>query len=339
MIVVGLLCTHDAAHSEKPRAPFVFEFLRGQTRIDLQWSKNRGAEPKVTEYWIDACQKTKEGDCDYADERGAVDTDWTPLEESHQQETSPRRSNTYSHTGLSEGQTWHYRVWPMNSEGYGDEPGKASGTTASMPMHMDENDSPTCDGARWEAYVTVGTFGAYNDQGYRSFNGVTTDGAITKQSFMLGDTNYKITQLYYSHSHIMPTSELGRIYFPSAYHFAVTKYPNNPFFGSKLEDLTLYVGHTQLPLSATTRSGQDFGDSFRWSTEQITHVPRGERPTSLYDGTFNYEDGDKVKVCLTDSAPTVSLVLTPDTISESGSSNFSTVTATLEQALDTAVHG
>lgn len=41
-------------------------------------------------------------------------------------------------------------------------------------------------------------------------------------------------------------------------------------------------------------------------------------------------------VCLTDTAPIVTLVLTPDSISESGSSNSSTVTATLKQAVDTA---
>ena len=48
----------------------------------------------------------------------------------------------------------------------------------------------------------------------------------------------------------------------------------------------------------------------------------------MYERTFNYLEGDTVEVCLTDSAPTVSLILTPNSISEGG---VSTVTAMVAQ--------
>ena len=344
LVMVGILGVHDLVHAAPPGEVHLFAFVEGQTRIRLQWSRNSGANPRVIDHKIEACQETATDDCQDAD------SDWTTLVADHPQEPSTTRSNAYTHTGLTAGETWHYRVWSRNSEGYVTEAnrGEATATTASMPMAMDEaTNNASCNGARWGdpsseaggAYVTIGTFGAYNHQGYRTDGDSDqfADGALDNQSFMLGDTSYKVTQLWYSHPHIMPTTELGRVYFPSSYHLAVTKYPNNPFFGSKLEDLTLYVGHMRLPLSASTRSGQSFGDSFRWSTEQITHVPQGERPTSLYDGTFNYAEGDRVMVCLTDSAPTVTLKLDPADILENGGVNgASTVTATIEQALDTA---
>ena len=345
VIVLGLLGVNDLVHADPPGRVWLFAFVDGQTRIRLQWSRNGNADPPVRDHKIEACQETADNGCHDADE-----TDWTTLVEEHPQAPSPR-NNRYTHTGLSEAETWHYRVWSRNTDleyVSAENRGEATATTASMPMAMDEaTNNPSCNGARWGdpsseaggAYVTIGTFGAYNDQGYRTDGDSDqfADGALDNQSFMLGDTSYKVTQLWYSHPHIMPTTELGRVYFPSSYHLAVTKYPNNPFFGSKLEDLTLYVGHMRLPLSASTRSGQSFGDSFRWSTEQITHVPQGERPTSLYDGTFNYAQGDRVMVCLTDSAPTVTLKLDPADILENGGVNgASTVTATIEQALDTA---
>ena len=194
-------------------------------------------------------------------------------------------------------------------------------------MHMDENDSPTCEGARWSAYMTVSTFGAYDDQGYRAYG----DGSLDNQSFMLGDTYYTVTQIYYGHERTNYPTTIGRWYFPASYHFAVTEFPFDP---GKLEDLTLYVGDVRLPLSSVdSHSTQGFGEAYRWGWSNRRWTEGMER--SPYDNTFDYRDGDKVMVCLTDTAPIVTLVLTPDSITESGSTNSSTVTATIEQAVDT----
>ncbi len=323
LVVAALLGLPDLAHADPPGRVWLFAFVDGQTRIDLQWSRNRNADPPVQDHKIEACKETADNDC-----RDADDTDWATLVAAHPQETSTRHSNKYTHTGLSEGETWHYRVWSRNDDGYvtADDRGEATATTASMPMHMDESDNPTCDGARWKAYMTVGTFGAYNDQGYRNYG----DGALDNQSFMLGDTNYTVTQIYYDHERTNYPTRQGRWYFPASYHFAVTEYPFDP---GKLEDLTLYVGDMMLPLSSYgSHSTQGFGEAYRWGWSNRRWTDGMEQ--SPYDNTFDYRDGDKVMVCLTDTAPVVTLVLTPDSISESGSSNSSTVTATLEQAVD-----
>ena len=321
--MAAILGLPDLAHADPPGRVWLFAFVDGQTRIDLQWSRNRNADPSVLDHKIEACKETAGNDCHDAD-----DTDWTTLVAAHPQEQSTRHNNRYTHSGLSEGETWHYRVWSRNDDGYvtADDRGEATATTASMPMHMDESDNPTCDGARWKAYMTVGTFGAYDDQGYRNYG----DGALDNQSFMLGDTNYTVTQIYYGHERTNSPTRLGRWYFPASYHFAVTEYPFDP---GKLEDLTLYVGDMMLPLSSYgSHSTQGFGEAYRWGWSNRRWTDGMEQ--SPYDDTFDYRDGDKVMVCLTDTAPVVTLVLTPDSISESGSSNSSTVTATVEQAVD-----
>ena len=316
--MVGILGVQNLAHADPPGRVWLFAFVDGQTRIDLQWSRNSNADPPVQDHRLEACKEAGDNDCHDAD-----DADWTTLVEEHPQETSPRHSNKYTHTGLSEGETWHYRVWSRNTDleyVSAENRGEATATTASMPMHMDESDNPTCDGARWKAYVTVGTFGKYDDQGYRNYG----DGALDNQSFMLGDTNYTVTQLYYGHEKTNYPTQQGRWYFPASYHFAVTEYPFDP---GKLEDLTLYVGDMRLPMSAATHSTQGFGEAYRWGWSNRRWTDGMQQ--SPYDNTFDYRSGDKVRVCLIDTAPIVTLVLTPDSISESGGSR---VTATVEQA-------
>ena len=177
-----------------------------------------------------------------------------------------------------------------------------------------------CDGAVWSAYLTVKTFGAYNDQGYRLYG----DGALTDDDFSLGDTSYTVNQLWYSHDHTLPT-EVGRYYFPASYHFALSHYPEPD---DKIEDLTLYVGDTALPLSSAGYSTQGFGEAFRWGEGSRLWT---QGMTSKYADSFNYQDGDSVMVCLTDSAPNVTLVLSPASISEDG--GVSTVTATVAQGV------
>ena len=188
--------------------------------------------------------------------------------------------------------------------------------------------SADCTGATWSAYMTVGEFGLHNDKGYRArgeAGGGDDEGLLTNYSFTLGQVTYEINQLWYSPSVFSPTQRLGWIYFPPSYHLALSKFPDE----GKLEDLTLYIGGVALPLSGAGYSTQTFGEAFRWSTAQIDNLKRDERPTSMYEGTFSYRVGDTVEVCLTDSAPTVSLILTPSSISEDGGA--STVTAMVEQ--------
>ena len=89
----------------------------GKTQIDLRWSapSDDGGSP-VEGYQVDA-----------SDNGGAT---WTVLVED-----SRGTATTYSHTGLSAGETWHYRVRAINEWGkgaYTDPPASAT-TDASEP--------------------------------------------------------------------------------------------------------------------------------------------------------------------------------------------------------------
>ena len=303
--------TLRAAGTGTPSAPFLWAWVEGQTRVRLSWNANRGAN--VINHQIQVCEEVDADDC-------ATDG-WTVLVDEHEQASSPR-SNYYTHTGLMSGSTRHYRVGSRNANGLGEYSDVRSATTEQRHMAAE------CETAVWSAYVTVATFGAYNDQGYRNYgNGaLTKDEAGTQpdEGFTLGSTTYMITQLYYGHDHVMPT-QIGRIYFPASYHFALNHYPEPE---EKIQDLTLYVGETRLPLSEATHTWQGFGEAFRWGEP---NRPWSEGMTDRYFDSFDYEDGDKVMVCLTDSAPNVSLVLSPATISEDG--EVSTVTATVAQGV------
>ena len=295
-----------------PSAPYLWAWVEGQTRVRLQW--NRGRDGSVTSHQIQVCEEAEADACE-AD-------DWTVLVAEHPQPPSPR-GVAYTHAGLTAGSTRHYRVASRNANGLGEFSRVRSATTEPMPAATE------CATAVWSAYVTVATFGAYDDQGYRSFNGVVSDGALTDDEFSLGDTTYTVNQLWYSHDNTTP-SESGRYYFPASYHFALSHYPEPD---DKIEDLTLYVGETALPLSSASHTLQGFGEAFRWgkasglwSETRVAGDP--------YKDSFNYADGDSVMVCLTDSAPNVSLVLTPASISEDG--GVSTVSATITQGVPDA---
>ena len=303
--------TLRAAGTGVPPAPWLWPFVEGQTRIRLQW--NRGNNT-VINHQLEVCSEADALDCEEAD-------DWTVLVEDHPQSPSPN-GNAYTHTGLVPSSTRHYRVASRNANGLGDYSRVRSATTESRPTSMQ------CEGAFWSAYVTVATFGAYNDQGYRSYGSgaLTKDaaGTVPDDGFSLGATTYMVNQLYYSHDHTMPT-QVGRYYFPAAYHFALSHYPAPD---DKIKDLTLYVGEMALPLSSAGHTLQGFGEAFRWGEGSRRWE---EGMTSPYDSTFDYEDGDSVMVCITDSAPNVTLVLDPAPISEDG--GVSTVTATVAQGV------
>ena len=67
----------------------------------------------------------------------------------------------------------HYRVASRNANGLGEFSRVRSATTELRPMAAE------CATAVWSAYVTVATFGAYDDQGYR---GGQLDGALTEDA-------------------------------------------------------------------------------------------------------------------------------------------------------------
>ena len=310
--------TLRAAGTGVPEAPHLWAWVEGQTQVRLQWNRGSSANPPVEDHKIEVCAEADVLDCDDDDND---DDDWTVLVEVHRQAPEPR-SNSYTHGGLVARSTRHYRVSSRNSLGHGAASLIKSATTQFMPTSAD------CTGARWSAYMTVAEWGLHDDKGYRAHGeagGGDDEGLLTNYSFTLGRVTYEVNQLWYSPSVFSPTQRLGWIYFPPSYHLALSKFPDE----GKLEDLTLYIGGIALPLSGAGYSTQTFGESFRWSTAQISDLERDQRPTSMYEGTFSYRVGDTVEVCLTDSAPTVSLILTPNSISEDGGA--STVTAMVEQ--------
>ena len=324
--------TLRAAATGVPDAPYLWAWVVGQTQIRLQWSRGSSANPPVEDHKIEVCAEADVLDCD-------DDDDWTVLVERHPQ-ASGYDSNSYPHTGLAAGSTRHYRVSSRNSDGHGAASGEKSATTQSMPTSAD------CTGATWSADMTVDSFGLHDDQGYRAHGeagGGDDEGALTNYTFMIGDVTYEVNQLWYGPSVFTPTQRLGWVYHPPSYHFALSKFPGDAMQcrrpadestsegGCKLDDLTLYVGGLALPMSTAGYSHQGFGEAFRWSTEQETDLERHQRPTSMYEGTFNYADGDQVEVCITDSAPTVALTLTPNSISENDGVSVSTVTAAVAQ--------
>lgn len=139
LVMAAILGPPGLAHADPPGRVWLFAFVDGQTRIDLQWSRNRNADPPVQDHKIEACKETADNDCHDAD-----DADWTTLVQAHPQAPSPR-NNKYTHTGLSERETWHYRVWSRNTDleyVSAENRGEATATTESMPMHMDESDNP-----------------------------------------------------------------------------------------------------------------------------------------------------------------------------------------------------
>ena len=229
--------TLRAAGTGVPDAPYLWAWVVGQTQIRLQWSRGSGANPPVLDHKIEVCAEPAVGDCDDND---TDDDDWTDLVTDHPQSPSPH-SNRYTHTGLSAGNTRHYRVSSRNNDGRGALSLIKSGTTQSMLASAD------CVGATWSAYMTVGEFGLHNDKGYRAngdAGGGDDDGALTNYSFTLGQVTYEVKQLWYGPSVFSPTQRLGWVYFPPSYHLALDKFPDE----GKLQDLTLYVGGLALRL-------------------------------------------------------------------------------------------
>ena len=283
------------AHADVPRAPILWALEEGQTRIRLQWN-SRGDE--VIDHKIEVCAELDAGDCD--------ETDWTVLVADHPQEPSSTRGNMYKHEDLPAGSTRHYRVSSRNDDGMSVPSTVRNATTNSRVL------VPECAAAFWSAEVTVARGLVFDKRGYMS----PSFGSISDSGFSRRAATHTVTQLYFNQTSRFAEENYG---WTPDYHFAIT----TALPETRLGDFVLYVGEVTLPFgSVSAHSTQTYGESYRWGSAD-------------YKDTFDYVAGDKVTVCLTDAAPSVTLVLTPDSISESGASNSSTVTATVEQAVDT----
>ena len=288
-MALAILGTQDLARADVHDAPWLWAFAEGQTRIRLQWSRGSDA---VIDHKIEVCAELDAGDCD--------ETDWTVLVADHPQEPSFTRSNRYKHEGLPAGSTRHYRVSSRNDDGLGAPSTVWSATTNSMVL------VPGCAGAFWSAEVTVARSVVFDKRGYIS----PSLGSISDSEFSRRAATHMVTQLYFNQTSRFEEVNYG---WTPDYHFAIT----TALPETRLGDFVLYVGEVTLPFgSVTAHSTQTYGESYRWGSAE-------------YEDTFDYVAGDKVTVCLTDAAPIVTLVLTPDSISENGGS--STVTATVEQ--------
>ena len=296
-MALAILGTQNLARADVPDAPWLWPFVEGQTRIRLQWN-NRGSD-EVIDHKIEVCAELAAGDCD--------ETDWKALVANPPQEPSSTRSNMYKHEGLPAGSTRHYRVSSQNDDGVGAPSTVRSATTNSKVL------VPECADAFWSAEVTVARGVVFDKRGYMR----PSFGSISDIKFSPGAATFEVIQLYFNQTSRFEEENYG---WTPDYHFGITT-----ALPDRLGDFVLYVGEVTLPFgSVTSYSTQSYGStqkyqSYRWGSAE-------------YGGTFDYVAGDRVTVCLTDAAPIVTLVLTPDSISESGASNSSTVTATVEQA-------
>ena len=278
------------AHADVPRAPILWALEEGQTRIRLQWN-SRGDE--VIDHKIEVCAELDAGDCD--------ETDWTVLVADHPQEPSSTRGNMYKHEDLPAGSTRHYRVSSRNDDGMSVPSTVRNATTNSRVL------VPECAAAFWSAEVTVARGLVFDKRGYMS----PSFGSISDSGFSRRAATHTVTQLYFNQTSRFAEDNYG---WTPDYHFAIT----TALPETRLGDFVLYVGEVTLPFgSVTAHSTQTYGESYRWGS-------------AAYKDTFDYVAGDRVTVCLTDAAPIVTLVLTPDSVSENDGS--STVTATVEQA-------
>ena len=284
-----------AATVQTPRAPYLHLWVRGQTKIILQWSR---ASSSDIEYLI-------EGSADGV-------SNWTNLlgDGNYQAVAPSTTDNAYTHEGLQPATTRYYRVTARNGNGFGPPSDPKSATTKAMVA------VPECSAALWSARVTVEEFGLYDDFGYRVGN---EHGAISVDRFTIGAATYTVKEVWFSRS-LWLFGKHGRELSHAAYHFTLDRV----FPQLDREDLILYVGNVRLPLAGAGYTTQPAGQAYRWGgSDEIG---------DLYDGTFNYVEDDYVPVCLVGSGPRPTLTLKLDPASISENSGVSTVTATASVA-------
>ena len=134
----------------------------GATAIDLAWTApdNDGGSA-ITGYKIEVSTDGSTGS-------------WTDLED------DTESTNTdYRHSGLSSGDTRHYRVSAINAEGTSPASAPDSATTGTAAHHAVP--APIHGTVLWSAEMTVGTLGTLS--GYRSSKDGAPFGALTPTTF------------------------------------------------------------------------------------------------------------------------------------------------------------
>ena len=146
---------------------------------------------------------------------------------------------------------------------------------AALSVTVRDNDPPAvtpvamCDSAQWSATMTVG---GESSRSYFGFGWPITSGdSLTTESFSYDGTNYKVEELWF------------RVIGKPAYRLGLSAaLPSN-----ELNDFTLHVGSVSLAL--TDAELYDNDKTFSWA--DVSHR-----------GTFPYNKGATVQVCLTKAA-------------------------------------
>ena len=271
--------------------------VTGQTRITFFWSgieEGRTADDYLIEYSNDA-GSTWANLLGYDDQGHDI---YRPASEGRQ----------YQDTGLAPGTTRTYRVTARNSDGRGETSNVLSVTTKQMVS------VPACDSAFWSTEIIVGHHSGPGYWGFQKEAGTNDFGEIDDAEFSFGGTTHIVRSAYFDRTTQYDQQNYG--WLPD-YHFSVS--PGFPT--DRWDDLTLHVGQVQLSFAnVSSHSQQSTWYGYVWASAQ-------------YAGTFDYEVGDWVTVCLVDASPGVTLALDPASISENNES--STVTATVANASST----
>ena len=263
---------------------------------------------RISFNWTGSTGGTIEGYLlEYSEDAGETWTNLLGFDDQGHDLYHPASANRgYVDNGPAPGTTRSYRVTARNSDGLGDPSDVKSATTEPMvPV-------PACASAFWSTEIIVGYHFGYF--GFNLNGGTNEFGAINDADFSFGGTTHIVRSAYFD-----PASQFEQEHYGSVpdYHFSVSP----AFPTDRWDDLTLHIGQVELPFATVkSHTPQASWDSYRWESAQ-------------YAGTFDYEVGDWVTVCLVDSSPGVTLTLDPASISENGGTT--TVTASVARASST----
>ena len=283
-------------------APRLFTpWVSGRQRIQINWTGSTGGtiEGYLLEYSDDAGETWTNllGYDDQGNDRYYTD--------------SPNRSHLDTSPGP--GTTRFYRVTARNGDGLGTPSNVGSATTEQLvPVSA-------CDSAFWSTEIIVKYHSGGGYYGYSASAGTSPNyGTINDANFSFGGTTHIVRSVYFD-----PVTQFEQLHRPRLPDYSFDVSPGFPT--DRWDDLTLHIGQVELPFaSVSTHSQQSsaFGGYYghRWESAQ-------------YAGTFAYQDGDWVTVCLVDSSPGVTLALDPASISENDTTT--TVTASVERASST----
>ena len=266
---------------------------------------------RISFNWTGSTGGTIEGYLlEYSEDAGETWTNLLGFDDQGHDIYHPASANRgYVDNGPAPGTTRSYRVTARNSDGLGDPSDVKSATTEPMvPV-------PACASAFWSTEIIVG----YHHFGYFGFNlngGTNEFGAINDVDFSFGGTTHIVRSAYFDPASQFEQEHYGWV---PDYHFSVSP----AFPTDRWDDLTLHMGQVELSFATVTRHAQQSSwYGYVWESAQ-------------YAGTFDYETGDWVTVCLVDSSPGVTLTLDPASISENGGTT--TVTASVARASTTSL--